>query len=831
MFDLTDLDFLDENDSVKTPREIFMSLPRIEKYEYPRDIQSQVWEKWFARRDEKDLVLKLNTGSGKTVVGLLILKSCLDEKKGPAVFITPDKFLTNQVVKEASELGIEVTTDVDNYDFISGKSILVTNIFKVVNALSKFGVHKKKIDIGSFIIDDAHASISTVEKQFTLSVERNNIDIYSEIFNLFSSSLRSQNEAYYIDIKTNDSGDKSIEVPFWEWQKNSTSILEILSRYKNNEDNEIKFHYELLAQTIKYCNCYISNKRIEIIPHKIPLEVIPSLVNAKRKIYMTATLSDNSILISHFNVDINSISKPIIPDTAGNIGERLILTPQEINPELKREEIEQYIYQKSKEINVVVIVPSKSQSEKWQPYTSNIVLAENIDAIVEKLRTRHLGLVILVNKYDGIDLPNDACRLLVIDELPNAKNLKDKHKEEILKNSSVSYIEKIQKLEQGMGRGIRSSIDYCVVLILGTTIARLVHNPEVLNYFSPATKIQMKLSRKVIDQLKDSSLERINEAIDYCLSRNQNWTKTSKQVLAKLTYQDTDEINIIEVNLRKAYDNLLIGHYEDAVKEVMKCLNIDGLDDSYSAYLQQILSEYINFTDEEEAQVTLKSAIKRNSSILKPIQGITYKKLIKTSPQAKNIVDFIRENNFDKNKLILAFNDIKSDLVYGIEKTSNKYEEAINKLANFIGFNSQRPEVVYGRGPDNLWLNSANYFIIECKNETITDTISKHNINQINGSYEWFKEKYDGVDINNVVPIMIHKSNICEHAATPNPDVKVITFEDMQKLVEKIDKFLLTISDNLRDESYISRLLDKMDLTYNGILNKYTKNIKIKNHN
>lgn len=33
----------------------------------------------------------------------------------------------------------------------------------------------------------------------------------------------------------------------------------------------------------------------------------------------------------------------------------------------------------------------------------------------------HVGLVVLVNKYDGIDLPNDACRIPVIDGLPDVR--------------------------------------------------------------------------------------------------------------------------------------------------------------------------------------------------------------------------------------------------------------------------------------------------------------------------------------------------------------------------------------------------------------------------
>lgn len=81
------------------PREIFMSLPqRAKEYAYPRDVQTEVWKKWFENRNQKNNIIKMNTGSGKTVVGLTILQSCLNEGKGPAVYVVPDKYLVKQVL-------------------------------------------------------------------------------------------------------------------------------------------------------------------------------------------------------------------------------------------------------------------------------------------------------------------------------------------------------------------------------------------------------------------------------------------------------------------------------------------------------------------------------------------------------------------------------------------------------------------------------------------------------------------------------------------------------------------------------------------------------------
>ena len=73
--------------------------------------QEQVLSKWVDRRGERDLLIKMNTGGGKTVLGLLILKACINEGTGPAVYLTPDNYLAAQVMTEAGALGLRTTDD------------------------------------------------------------------------------------------------------------------------------------------------------------------------------------------------------------------------------------------------------------------------------------------------------------------------------------------------------------------------------------------------------------------------------------------------------------------------------------------------------------------------------------------------------------------------------------------------------------------------------------------------------------------------------------------------------------------------------------------------
>lgn len=123
----------------------------------------------------------MNTGSGKTVVGLLILKSYLNENKGPAAYFVPDNYLVKQVESEARDLNIEVTSNPHDLNFLRGKSILVTNIQKLVNGKSVFGIEEKKINLEAMIIDDAHGCVEICKNQVSFFIPRSD-DSFVDVF-------------------------------------------------------------------------------------------------------------------------------------------------------------------------------------------------------------------------------------------------------------------------------------------------------------------------------------------------------------------------------------------------------------------------------------------------------------------------------------------------------------------------------------------------------------------------------------------------------------------------------------------------------------------------
>ena len=159
-----------------SPRDIFASLPaRAAGYGYLRDVQGQVLDAWMKRRDtDRDLSIKMNTGTGKTIVGLLILRSALNEAAGPALYVAPDNYLAGQVRKQADRLGLATVDDPESTSYVSGQSIGVVTIHKLINGLSVFGgpasSRPRPLKIGSVVVDDAHASLATTDAQCTVRI-------------------------------------------------------------------------------------------------------------------------------------------------------------------------------------------------------------------------------------------------------------------------------------------------------------------------------------------------------------------------------------------------------------------------------------------------------------------------------------------------------------------------------------------------------------------------------------------------------------------------------------------------------------------------------------
>lgn len=798
------------------PIEIFMSLPsKNEKYSYLRNVQAEVLEQWYEQRDYKNNIIKMNTGSGKTTVALLILKSCLNEHGGHAAYVVPDNYLVAQVIKEANDLGIQVASTETDISFIQGEAILIINIQKLFNGKSVFGMRNTgNIALDYILVDDVHACVEDVKSQFRIRISRNT-DLSNKIFNLYKDDLRKQNEKVFLDICDGDPCSGNIIVPFWRISDTQSDLLQILHTHK--DDDEIKFNYPLIGEILSYCNCTFTYKGIEIEPYAVPIHKISSFCNAKRRIFMSATLCDDSQLVATF--DIRDVTKAITPKQANDIGDRMILFPQAYSPLIKDDDLKAKIIRYAEIYNTVVIVPSEYRAKYWSDATRNIFSAINIKSGIELIKSSSNGLYVFINKYDGIDLPDNACRIIVLDGLPDARTAIEQINESYLQGSDNATKNKIQKIEQGMGRGVRSSNDFCGVIIMGAQLIQVIYSPESNSFFSAATKKQFEVSSILAQDLKDKSIDEIFSVLDYCITQNPEWVKLSKGALSNLNYDKNLKIDPMYVTLRQAFNLAVLRNQQEKAKQLI-CDLVNSTDDPVlKGYLMLEEAKYCQFVNPVDTQKILTSAQNYNHNILKPIDGVRthdYNKKIK--PQAQQIFDDFQSK--DVNEYIIQLNATVDALVFA--PTSYKsFENAFAKLGELLGWGGIR--ITDGIGPDVLWyLGNLQYAVIECKNEAVSKTINKGYCEQLLSSVSWFRGKFEA-DCS-CIPVMVHPSNVFDKYASPSKDFRMIDEEKLLLLKNKLKDFCKAISTNgnFKNPQQLTLILNDFSLTPDKFFGIYT---------
>ncbi len=770
--DFSKLGITSVSDSALHPKDIFAALPyRTKQYEYLRAVQLEVLNTWYESRESSDLVVKMNTGNGKTVVGLLMLKSCLNEKHGPAAYLCPDNYLSRQVSSTADALGIPYTEDPHNSSFTSGHAILITTIHKLFNGKSIFGVfpQNRLIKLGTKLIDDAHACIRIIDEQFQLTIPSEHI-VYKNLLRLFSEDLKIQHPSGLLDLEAGVPG-VALLVPYWIWQDRTDQVLDLL--HSHPEDDEVQWGWKLINDILPLCHCVITPDRLQIKPFFPPVDRIPSFAQSERRIYLTATLADDGILVTQLNAKPETILSPITPSAADDIGDRLILPPQHLQLALGDEEIKEYLQFLSKTYNVVVIVPSNLRAVYWNDVADETLTAKNLEQGIERLKSRKSGFTIMVAKYDGVDLPNDSCRVLAIDGLPEAISPVDQLEKQALDGSPSQTSRQLQRIEQGMGRGIRSRDDYCVVLLLGSKLIERLYEPNASSHFSPATERQLHLSNQVATQLSRTSLKNIDVAVRQCLNRDNGWVSVSRNGVAGVKYGQ-GHISPSNIELRRAFNFASMNRWEEAIVSQQSVVNATtGVERGWN---KQLLASYTYKSDPVEAERLQRSAITDNLHLLKPASGLVYAKIKEgLGDQASQVINYIKNSYKTVDHFMIRWRSLLQDFEFSEDGSMvNNFERSLSEIGSHLGFQTQRPEKEFGRGPDVLWaMDNQEFLIIEAKSATITREISKHDLAQLLSSCEWFERNYGKACTG--VPLIIHKSSTPHFTAFGKPETRVMT--------------------------------------------------------
>lgn len=789
----------DQKVSKKTnPIEIYESLDLKSDVGSLRESQEMVLNKWFSeRRDKKNTIIKLHTGEGKTLVGLLILFSKLNSSNGPCMYVCPNNFLLEQTCHEAERFGIpycKIEGDDLPLEFVNGEKILITQAYKVFNGYSKFGIDNKSINVGSIVLDDSHACMEIIQKSFTISVD-NQHPLYAEMLKLFEDDLREQGEGTFLDIEAGEY-DAMRPIPYWAWAEKEHNVTKLISSFKNDE--EIKFQWPLVKDLLRKCQAFVSGKKIEIVPYMLPTFKYKFWDRARCRILMSANTQDDAFLIRDYDIDIDAIKNPLFNEKKKWSGEKMVLIPSLIDESLDHDLIATRIAATKRDAyGIVAIVPSMYKTKQYQSQGAIITDTKNIDDYINDLKKGVFGkTIVLVNRYDGIDLPDSSCRILLIDSKPYSNSLSEQYEESVRIDSNIINKKIAQRIEQGMGRSVRGEKDYSIIILIGSDLVQFIRDKKNENLFSEQTQKQIEIG---IQLAKEVNADGSTEEKDYykelgllglaILKREESWKEYYKTQMDMISLRERD-FSLLELfnQEKEAEKKYFIDDFANA-SEIAQRL-ADHFNDSLEekAWYMQKLARMKYGLSHDDSNMIQKSAYQMNRYLLKPKTGIDYKKigLIEINRISK-IQNWINKHA-DAEELRNDVEKILSDASFEVD--SELFEEAIKNIGVMLGFDCQRPDKEYKKGPDVLWAISRNqYVFFECKNE-VNDSrteITKRECGQMNNHIAWFKNNYG--DDTPVQRIWIHPSKELNYSCDLVSDVTVMRKGNLNKFKEHIKEF------------------------------------------
>lgn len=814
------------------PIDIYNSLDRKTDAGPLRPVQERVLQDWNSnRRGDRNLIIKLHTGEGKTLIGLLMLQSLLNEKGEPCLYLCPNEYLVGQTYREAEKFGINVCqfSDMERsiipVDFLNGKKILITTVQKLFNGKTVFGLNANYTRIGSVVLDDSHACIESIKSSFSIRI-RTNSDLYDNLLTLFNDDLKEQGAGTLLDI-VNGSSDL-LQIPYWAWFKKLDEVTNLLGEQTDNKD--VLFAWSLLKDNLEDCQIFVTGKGIEISPIFCPIEKFGSFANASHRILMSATTQDDSFFIKGFGFKEEDVIHPLTDNTQKWSGEKMILFPSLIDEKMSRLSMIQLFTNSKISISRFAIVPSFYMAQDYEHTGGVVTNRNNLNSIIDKIRKGNKSeLNVLVNRYDGVNLPDNDCRILIIDSLPICDNLSDRYEMDCREGSEVTILKQVQKIEQGLGRSVRGEKDYSVIIVIGSDLVNFMMNHHTACYFSAQTRKQIEIANDLVDSLKqeitesEDSYKNLIDLINQSLKRDANWKAFYQQEMD--TISEVDENNRVYAIMQKEREYEFAAYnrnYEKACKIVSEVINMCVGNQQEQAWYKQVLARYKYFISELDSIHIQKAAFEKNSRLLYPQHGIDYQKMeFKSAEQLSNIQCWLQKFK-SYQEMRLKSKAVLDNLSFG--RTSNLFEEALKEIGDMLGFESQRPDNEFKVGPDNLWCGVHNqYLFFECKNEVKDErnTIKKSEAGQMCNHCAWFEEKYGDAM---VCRIFVAPTNILNHRANLTHEVKVMTPVLLDKFKANLDKFLMEFKDYALkdvDGNLIQEALATHHLTVDDIKKDY----------
>jgi hypothetical protein len=764
------------------PLEIFKKLTLRGSIENIWEPQAEALKEWHKKRNESDVVLQMNTGGGKTLVGLLMGQSLVNENKGRILYVCANNQLVEQTVERAEEIGLFPATRykgewVRREEYESGNVFCVTNYATIFNGKSIFRTE----DIDAVVFDDAHVAENVIRSQFTLRITRDH-EAFRKILHLCRKHFANSSQAERFQDITDGRFTSVLFVPMFVVWEHADEFRKILLDLGIDRDEKTLFAWEHLKEHLNHCCLVIDGSSLEITPAVLPLSHLNYFQGGVRRVYLTATLPSQASFARTFGV-----AKPALIQPSGKSGDaqRLFVFIPGKDDEAQRNEAKSLV----KGHKCCVISPSDKKGREWVPPANIYDTDAGQEEIDRFRRSKEPEMLGLVARYDGIDLPGDACKVLILDRLPTSENLIDRFIDESIRVETIRTSHTATRVVQAIGRIFRSNTDHGVVLLVGPQLQSWLRTPKNQAYLPMLLQQQLLLACELAKQVEAKELNWV-DLIKGVLTGDENWDEMYDEYIdqfeTRVSSPATDWHIELILKEKEAYEQLWQGQYQQASD--MYAALTEGAwkhDLRLAAWYHHWRGLALICTEDKQAAfhefiaaATSRSELGRPSE--RRERAFKPPTPDEIGQQAKNLANWYRSK---KAKILTATEQVESDLIYGPE--TKKAEEACRLLGELLGLRAERPDKTKGTGPDVTWegVGQPSTFGFELKTEKKKDgEYSKDDIARCHDHQEWLSKNHGDQSTLTIVGPMLPVSR----KANPSVTLQVIEIEQLRNLLDRV---------------------------------------------
>ncbi len=762
--------------------------------------QADILRAYYEQHDkESDIALQLPTGSGKTLVGLLIAEWRRRKYRERIVYLCPTIQLVNQAVEQArrkyglSPIGFIGKQREYSVDFKTAyrraEAVAITNYSSFFCQPTFFN------NAQIVVLDDVHAADNYIANVWALEINKFETR-HKSLFDLLVGLLRKNlPHSDYIQLIAESADDTSREwvekIPTPIFKGLIPEIIDVLDGATKNID--LKYDYNRIRDSLAACHMYLSSSSILIKPYIPPTKTHIPFLNAKQRVYMSATLGAGGELERLTGVPkITRLPTPPGWDKQG-IGRRLFIFPELSLDESNSLDL---ICEMAKQAErALVLVPSTKKSNAIRNELElrdgfEIFEAKDLESGKHKFIQSNNAIALFANRYDGIDFSDDECRLLVIVGISRATNLQERFLISRMCARPLYNDRIITRIIQATGRCTRSPNDYSIVVILSDDFAEFLMQKEKTSLFHPELQAEIEFG---IQQSRKVNMEEFIINMKIFLAQDEDWKEADASILElrnDAIQQQLPAVDALnnsvshEVEFQYAMWNEDYKKALEHSRDVLNHLSGDNLK-GYRAFW--------NYLAGSAAWLGSQKGIIG----LDKIAHDYYKRAANIAPQIRWLTGILdeppeRSHHIDNSDLIAVIERLESFLEkcgtvnnrkFAAEvkritdnlnsNNSKSFEKGHELLGTLLGFKAGNRETT--AAPDPWWIADNNLCIIfeDHNPKNIENCIGANKVRQAESHPKWVKENLDLQNNATIISVIISpRSKIDKDAIAYAGDVR-----------------------------------------------------------